>query len=68
VFLGGPRSLAGAADVDPIGIDRALRDLLGEGSGVCLEIGCGTGVVARVREMVHTDMAGERVVSGTQRR
>ncbi|WP_336157532.1 class I SAM-dependent methyltransferase [Amycolatopsis sp. VC5-11] len=30
----------------------ALRDLLGEGSGVCLEIGCGTGVHADlVREL-----------------
>jgi SAM-dependent methyltransferase len=27
----------------PFGIDRALRDLLGPGAGVCLEIGCGTG-------------------------
>jgi SAM-dependent methyltransferase len=31
---------------DPIGVDRALRDLLGEGTGSCLEIGCGTGVQA----------------------
>jgi SAM-dependent methyltransferase len=31
---------------DPLGIDDALRDLLGEGSGACLEIGCGTGVRA----------------------
>jgi hypothetical protein len=27
----------------PLGIDRALRALLGRGSGSCLEIGCGTG-------------------------
>lgn len=37
---------------DLLGIDRALRDLLGQGSGVCLEIGCGTGTrAARVREL-----------------
>jgi len=28
---------------DPLGIERALSDLLGTGSGSCLEIGCGTG-------------------------
>ncbi|NUR89305.1 MAG: class I SAM-dependent methyltransferase [Nonomuraea sp.] len=31
---------------DPIGVDAALRELLGPGEGVCLEIGCGTGVHA----------------------
>jgi SAM-dependent methyltransferase len=31
---------------DPLGIDRCLRALLGEGSGPCLEIACGTGVHA----------------------
>jgi SAM-dependent methyltransferase len=40
---------------DPLGIDRALRDLLGPGSGPCLEIGCGTGVrAATVRELGWT--------------
>jgi len=40
---------------DPIGIDRALRDLLGRGGGACLEIGCGTGVhAATVRELGWT--------------
>jgi ubiquinone/menaquinone biosynthesis C-methylase UbiE len=29
-----------------LGVDDALRDLLGEGDGVCLEIGCGTGAHA----------------------
>ncbi|MGH3645656.1 MAG: class I SAM-dependent methyltransferase [Micromonosporaceae bacterium] len=38
--------LAGSRPGDPIGVDRALRDLLGTGEGVCLEIGCGTGVHA----------------------
>jgi SAM-dependent methyltransferase len=42
-------------DSDSLGIERCLRDLLGEGGGVCLEIGCGTGVhAARVRELGWT--------------
>src|SRR6266581_1891575 len=37
---------------DPLGIERALRGLLGSGGGVCLEIGCGTGArAARVRDL-----------------
>jgi SAM-dependent methyltransferase len=40
---------------DPLGIGRCLRDLLGRGSGICLEIGCGTGVhAASVRELGWT--------------
>ncbi|TDD87217.1 class I SAM-dependent methyltransferase [Actinomadura rubrisoli] len=38
--------LASSRIGDPIGIDRCLRALLGQGSGICLEIGCGTGVHA----------------------
>lgn len=46
--------LAGQTD-DPIGVQRTLRDLLGEGSGTCLELGCGTGVhAAPVRELGWT--------------
>jgi SAM-dependent methyltransferase len=42
---------------DPIGVSRALHDLLGRGSGRCLEIGCGTGVHARqVRELGWTPL------------
>jgi SAM-dependent methyltransferase len=41
-FLG-PQDARGA---DPLGIDRCLRALLGQGGGICLEIGCGTGVHA----------------------
>lgn len=53
-FLGGRASVA-VRDDDPLGIDRALRELLGTGSGSCLEIGCGTGVHAeRVRELGWT--------------
>jgi SAM-dependent methyltransferase len=40
---------------DPIGVSRALRELLGDGGGMCLEIGCGTGVhAALVRELGWT--------------
>ncbi|MET9630243.1 class I SAM-dependent methyltransferase [Lentzea sp. NPDC006480] len=40
---------------DPLGIGLALRELLGEGTGVCLEVGCGTGVhAAIVRELGWT--------------
>jgi SAM-dependent methyltransferase len=46
------KSAGGSTDADPLGIGRALRHLLGRGSGTCLEIGCGTGVHAvRVREL-----------------
>ncbi|MBM2622403.1 class I SAM-dependent methyltransferase [Actinoplanes sp. LDG1-06] len=31
---------------DPIGVQRQLDELLGRGSGTCLEVGCGTGVHA----------------------
>jgi SAM-dependent methyltransferase len=50
-FLG-PRSEDGLPINDPIGIDSALSDLLGQGVGSCLEIGCGTGThAARVRSL-----------------
>jgi SAM-dependent methyltransferase len=40
---------------DPLGLQRVLRELLGEGQGPCLEIGCGTGVhAALVRELGWT--------------
>lgn len=40
---------------DPLGISRALRALLGPGSGICLEIGCGTGAYAeQVRQLGWT--------------
>lgn len=42
-------------DDDPLGIGLAVRNLLGAGSGICLEIGCGTGARAgRVRELGWT--------------
>ncbi|WP_250008989.1 class I SAM-dependent methyltransferase [Actinoplanes sp. M2I2] len=37
---------------DPIGIRRQLGELLGAGSGRCLEVGCGTGVhAAQLRDL-----------------
>jgi SAM-dependent methyltransferase len=37
---------------DALGIDRAVVELLGEGPGRCLEIGCGTGVYGpRLRQL-----------------
>jgi len=42
---------------DPIGIRRALTSLLGTGRGLCLEIGCGTGVyAAQVRSLGWTPL------------
>ena len=39
-------------DGNPLDLDGVLRHLLGEGSGTCLEIGCGTGIHAiQVREL-----------------
>lgn len=42
-FLTTQRSLDGG-NPDPLGIAAALEQLLGKGSGACLEIGCGTGI------------------------
>lgn len=37
---------------DLIGIDQAITNLLGPGTGICLEVGCGTGIYAdRVRSL-----------------
>jgi SAM-dependent methyltransferase len=56
-FLGGRHGEVGTRDTDSLGIDRALRDLLGPGSGICLEIGCGTGVhAALVRSLGWTPL------------
>jgi hypothetical protein len=42
----------GSAGCDPLGVGRALAGLLGRGSGICLDVGCGTGVQAvRLREL-----------------
>ena len=44
------RSEDGLPMSDPIGVDGSLSEMLGQGVGPCLEIGCGTGThAARVR-------------------
>ncbi len=54
-FLGTRRGRVGIRDGDPLGIDGILSALLGEGSGTCLEIGCGTGIHAtQIRELGWT--------------
>ena len=54
-FLARQRPDGGRSEADPLGVDRALRDLLGRGRGTCLEVGCGTGVRAgTVRELGWT--------------
>lgn len=54
-FLGVPTPGGPLPPGDPLRIDRTLRDLLGRGSGSCLEIGCGTGVrAATVRDLGWT--------------
>jgi SAM-dependent methyltransferase len=55
--------LARHAEDDPLGIRHALATLLGNGRGICLEIGCGTGVhAAQIRELgwtpVGVDLSG----------
>lgn len=51
-FLGGQSTGARTRDGNPLDLDGVLRDLLGEGGGICLEIGCGTGVhAAQVRKL-----------------
>ncbi len=46
-FLKLQRSMADDHEfADRIGVDQALVELLGEGSGICLEVGCGTGIYA----------------------
>jgi SAM-dependent methyltransferase len=53
-----PRTAAAGADV--LGIGHAVRELLGPGRGVCLEIGCGTGVRAtQVRSLGWTPVGAD---------
>lgn len=53
VFLANQRAGAGSSDFnDTLGIDQAIVELLGEGDGTCLEVGCGTGIYgARIRAL-----------------
>ncbi|MBG0568242.1 class I SAM-dependent methyltransferase [Actinoplanes aureus] len=49
---------------DPLGIRRALTDLLGPGSGRCLEVGCGTGVHAEQLRALGWTPVGVDLSSG----
>jgi SAM-dependent methyltransferase len=54
-FLDGQSTGAKSRDGNPLDLDAVLRDLLRKGGGVCLEIGCGTGIhAACVRELGWT--------------
>jgi SAM-dependent methyltransferase len=56
-FLGAQAPGSETSDGCPLHLDGLLRDLLGEGDGICLEIGCGTGVhAAQVRELGWTPL------------
>jgi SAM-dependent methyltransferase len=59
-----PRGLSGE---DPLGIDDALRDLLGEGRGTCLEVGCGTGIRAAAVRALGWAPAGIDLSAGMLR-
>jgi Methyltransferase domain len=51
-FPGGQSTGARTRDGNPLDLGSILRHLLGEGGGICLEIGCGTGIHAiQVREL-----------------
>ncbi|WP_250036806.1 class I SAM-dependent methyltransferase [Paractinoplanes maris] len=57
---------------DPIGIRRQLAELLGPGQGLCLEVGCGTGVhAAQLRELgwspVGADLSAGMLAYAKQR-
>ncbi|MFE9581281.1 class I SAM-dependent methyltransferase [Nocardia sp. NPDC006044] len=56
-----------AHDGDPIGIKRALRELLGPGIGPCLEIGCGTGVYASLIRSIGWNPLGVDLSAGMLR-
>ena len=66
-FLNGQVSGPARGDGDPLGVGRALRDLLGEGSGICLEIGCGTGVRATQVSQLGWTPAGIDLSAGMLR-
>ncbi|MDY7086463.1 MAG: class I SAM-dependent methyltransferase [Actinomycetota bacterium] len=64
--------LARSRPGDPLGVQRQLSELLGPGDGVCVEVGCGTGVhAAQVRELGWTalgvDLSAGMLAYGKQR-
>ena len=64
-FLGGQARGGLGNGADPLGIDQVLADLLAAGDGICLDIGCGTGVAAaRVRELGWTPVSASTFLLG----
>jgi SAM-dependent methyltransferase len=59
--------LPAQADADPLGVTRALRALLGTGSGTCLEIGCGTGIHAATVRALGWQPLGVDISAGMLR-
>jgi SAM-dependent methyltransferase len=58
--------LTGQRD-DPLAIGPILRELLGPGSGLCLELGCGTGIHAAVLRELGRTPVGVDVSAGMLR-
>lgn len=54
-------------DTDALGITRALHELLGTGTGTCLEIGCGTGIHASTLHALGWTPVGVDVSRGMLR-
>ncbi len=48
---------------DRLGIDQALAELLGPGTGTCLEVGCGTGIYAERIASLGRDPVGVDISS-----
>jgi ubiquinone/menaquinone biosynthesis C-methylase UbiE len=59
--------LGAQADRDPLGIERAVRTLLGTGGGTCLEVGCGTGIHARKLRQLGWNPLGVDLSAGMLR-
>lgn len=52
---------------DPLGVHHALQELLGPGSDLCLEIGCGTGVYAPALRRLGRTPIGVDISAGMLR-
>jgi SAM-dependent methyltransferase len=64
-FLATQRVAPGQTDfADTLGIDQALVELLGPGRGVCLEVGCGTGIYADRLRGLGWEPVGVDISSG----
>ena len=67
-FLASQRSADSDAEyADSLGIDQALVELLGTGQGMCLEVGCGTGIYAERVALLGWTPVGIDISSGMLR-